>query len=59
MLQAILNDMDADVDKAQSALEREEQHAKDVRKKSATCKLWICILLLIGVMVMQIFLFFM
>ena len=57
-IQEILNDMDRDVDKAQNALVAETEHAKSVRKKSATCRLWICILLLLGVLMLQIFLFF-
>ena len=50
--------MDRDVDKAQNALVAETEHAKSVRKKSATCRLWICILLLLGVLMLQIFLYF-
>ena len=49
--QKLLDDIEEDVEAASSGLRMETQRADNVRKSSGNCKLYICIVLLLGVLV--------
>ena len=47
----LLDEMDGDVDGAQQGLMAETDRATAVRKASSNCRLYLCILLLLGVLI--------
>eukprot|EP00615_Pteridomonas_danica_P009364 CAMPEP_0114336516 /NCGR_PEP_ID=MMETSP0101-20121206/5762_1 /TAXON_ID=38822 ORGANISM="Pteridomonas danica, Strain PT" /NCGR_SAMPLE_ID=MMETSP0101 /ASSEMBLY_ACC=CAM_ASM_000211 /LENGTH=193 /DNA_ID=CAMNT_0001468471 /DNA_START=138 /DNA_END=719 /DNA_ORIENTATION=- len=55
---SLLSDMDVDVEKAMSGLERETRNATEVRKKTSNCSLYGCIILLLVVLVFLLILGF-